>query len=70
MTIRQRSINSDEMRLRPQSQIYPSAGEAGFGPYMPNTVQGGSGPIPSQAIFDRFDTPVLDRFEAIIETRT
>jgi hypothetical protein len=70
MTLRQRSINGDEMRLRPQLQIYPTASEAGFGPHMPDTAQGGSGPIPSQAIFDRFDVPVLDRFGAEIETRT
>lgn len=58
------------MRLRPQLQIYPAAGEAGLGPYMPDIAQGGSGPIPSQTIFDRFDVPVLDRFGAEIETRT
>jgi hypothetical protein len=68
MTIRLRSINGDEMRLRPQLQIYPA--DVGLGPHMPDTAQGGSGPIPSRAIFDRFDVPVLDRFGAEIETRT
>jgi hypothetical protein len=70
MTIRQRSLNGDEMRLRPQLQIYPTASEVGFGPHMPDTAQGGSGPIPSRTIFDRFNVPILDRFGAEIETRT
>lgn len=70
MTIRLRSINGDEMRLRPQLKIQPASYEGGLGPYMPAVGQGGSGPIPSQTIFDRFDVPVLDRFGAEIETRT
>lgn len=36
---------------------------------MPSIGEGGSGPIPSRAVFDRFNVPVLDRFGAEIETR-
>jgi hypothetical protein len=36
---------------------------------MPAVGEGGSGPIPSQTIFDRFNVPILDRFGAEIETR-
>jgi len=70
MTIRLRSISGDELRLRPQLKIQPAAYEGGLGPYMPDIGQGGSGPIPSRTIFDRFDVPILDRFGAEIETRT
>lgn len=69
MTIRLRSINGDELRLRPQLQSYSDSYEAGPGPFMPAVGEGGSGPIPSQTIFDRFDVPILDRFGAEIETR-
>ncbi len=69
MTIRLRSINGDELRLRPQLQSYPDSYEAGLGPFMPAVGEGGSGPIPSQTIFDRFNVPILDRFGAEIETR-
>ena len=70
MTIRLRSINGDELRLRPQLKIQPAAHEGGLGPFMPAVGEGGSGPIPSQTIFDRFDVPVLDRAGFEIETRT
>lgn len=69
MTIRLRSINGDELRLRPQLRIQPAAYEGGLGPFMPAVGEGGSGPIPSQTIFDRFDVPVLDRAGFEIETR-
>jgi hypothetical protein len=69
MTIRLRSINGDELRLRSQLQSYPDSYEAGLGPFMPAVGEGGSGPIPSQTIFDRFNVPILDRFGAEIETR-
>lgn len=69
MTIRLRSINGDELRLRPQLQSYPDSYDAGLGPFMPAVGEGGSGPIPSQTIFDRFNVPILDRFGAEIETR-
>jgi len=69
MTIRFRSIFGDEMRLRPQLQSYPETYEAGLGPFMPAVGEGGSGPIPSQTIFDRFNVPILDRAGIEIETR-
>jgi hypothetical protein len=69
MTIRQRSINGDELRLRTQLRVQPAAYEGGLGPNMPAMGQGGSGPIPSQTIFDRFNVPVLDRAGFEIETR-
>ena len=69
MTIRLRSISGDELRLRPQLDSYPAAYEGGLGPFMPAVGEGGSGPIPSQTIFDRFDVPILDRAGAEIETR-
>jgi hypothetical protein len=69
MTIRLRCIFGDELRLRPQLKIYPASYEGGLGPFMPAIGEGGSGPIPSQTIFDRFDVPILDRAGAEIETR-
>ena len=69
MTIRLRSIFGDELRLRSQLQSYPPSYEAGLGPFMPAVGEGGSGPIPSRTIFDRFDVPVLDRAGIEIETR-
>jgi hypothetical protein len=36
---------------------------------MPAVGEGGSGPIPSQTIFDRFNVPILDRAGIEIETR-
>lgn len=68
--IRIRSINSDNVRLRADSiQQTDPYFDAGPGPHMPSIGEGGSGPIPSQTIFDRFNAPVLDRFGAEIETR-
>jgi len=69
MTIRIRCTFGDELRLRPQLKIQPSSYEGGLGPFMPDIGQGGSGPIPSQTIFDRFDVPILDRNGVEIETR-
>jgi hypothetical protein len=69
MTIRLRCIFGDELRLRPQLKIYPAAYEGGLGPFMPAVGEGGSGPIPSQTIFDRSDVPILDRDGIEIETR-
>lgn len=66
MTIRQRSINGDEMRIRPRIDPNPTTGP---GPNMPTVGQGGSGPIPSRTIFDRYDVPVLDRAGFEVETR-
>jgi hypothetical protein len=67
MTVRQRSINGDEMRLRPQLQIYPAANDAGFGPYMPDVAQGA--PVPTELLYDRLNDPILDRAGVQIETR-
>ena len=68
MTIRLRSITGDEMRLRPQLQIYPTSSEAGFGPYMPDTAQGA--PVVTELLYDRLNDPILDRSGVQIETRT
>lgn len=56
------------MRLRPQLQIYPVAGEAGLGPYMPDVAQGA--PVATQLLYDRLNDPILDRAGVQIETRT
>lgn len=69
MTIRLRSIFGDELRLRPQLKIQPAAYEGGLGPHMPAVGEGGSGPLPSRTIFDRFDVAILDRAGIEIETR-
>ena len=63
--IRLRSISGDDMRIKRRLDYY----DAGNGPMLFAEGVGGSGPIPSQTIFDRFNVPILDRFGAEIETR-
>lgn len=69
--IRLRSIFGDNLRVRADTiqQAYTYF-DAGPGPHIPAVGEGGSGPIPSRTVFDRFDVPILDRFGAEIETRT
>lgn len=68
--IRLRSIFADNMRIRADSiQQTDPYYDAGTGPCMPYVGEGGSGPIPSRTVFDRFNVPVLDRFGVEIETR-
>jgi hypothetical protein len=43
--------------------------DAGNGPMLFAEGVGGSGPIPSRTIFDRFNVPILDRFGTEVETR-
>jgi len=69
--IRIRSINGDNIRLRADSiQQTDPYFDAGPGPHMPSVGEGGSGPIPARALFDRFNVTLLDRFGVELETRT
>jgi len=63
--IRIRSIFGDDMRIKRRLEYY----DAGPGPTLFAEGVGGSGPIPSRTIFDRFNVPILDRFGVEIETR-
>lgn len=63
--IRIRSIFGDDVRIKRRLEYY----DAGAGPTLFAEGVGGSGPIPSRTIFDRFDVAILDRFGAEIETR-
>ena len=69
MTIRLRTTSGDELRIRPQLEIYPASYEGGLGPYNLNS-NAGAGPVVTELLYDRFDAVIQDRFNADIETRT
>jgi hypothetical protein len=63
--IRLRSIFGDDIRIKRTLDYY----DAGNGPIIFADKISGSGPVPANAIYDRSNALVLDRFSATIETR-